>query len=191
MCTRSCVKSSNECRQSIPLPFRDLSQSTEAQRTSYSRAALLQRECSAYTESSVEAATESSLFDFVNQWKAYGKQISVSLAEWDDPEVFAEDEIKSRQDIRVSHRVKVAQLSLGLSACLNAASGWRPSSMHMGWWTTHGGAKGLSDVAMSYFLVSLLMLKSAAYYTETTHVSQIDTKTHRHIVLNIMSSVNS
>lgn len=53
------------------LPLRDLSQSAEAQRTPYS-----QRESSANTESSVKAATESSLFDFVKQWKAYEKQIS-------------------------------------------------------------------------------------------------------------------
>lgn len=34
-------------------------------------------------------------FDSANQWKAYGKQISAGLTERDDPEVFAEDEIKS------------------------------------------------------------------------------------------------
>lgn len=41
---------------------------------------------------SEEAAAESSLFDFVNQWKAYGKQISAGLT---DPEVLAVDEMKS------------------------------------------------------------------------------------------------
>ncbi len=61
------VKSANECRQSIPLPLCDLSQSSEAQRTLYSRTALLQRERSTNTEPSEEAAAESSLFDFVNQ----------------------------------------------------------------------------------------------------------------------------
>lgn len=114
VCTHGFFKSANECHQSILLPWRDLSQLNEAQRTPYSRTALPQRERWANTELSEEAATESSLFDFVNQWKAYGEQISAGLAEWGNPEVFAEDEIKSWRDIRASHRVKVAQPSLSV-----------------------------------------------------------------------------
>lgn len=70
-----------------------------------------------------------------------------------NPEVFTEDKIKSCQDIKTSHHVKVAQPSLSVSAHLNTASGGRPSSIQMGWQTMHG-AKGLSDADMSCLMIS-------------------------------------
>lgn len=57
MCT-SGFKSANECHQSILLTMRDLSQSTEAQRTPYSLIAVSPRDRSADTEPVKESATE-------------------------------------------------------------------------------------------------------------------------------------
>lgn len=57
ICT-SGFKSANECHQSILLTMRDLSQSTEAQRTTYSHIIVSPRGRSADTEPEKESATE-------------------------------------------------------------------------------------------------------------------------------------
>lgn len=67
--------------------------------------------------------------------------------------MFTEDEIKSCQDIKTSHHVKLVQPSLSVSAHPNTASGGRPSSIQMGWQTMHG-AKGLSDADTSCLIIS-------------------------------------
>lgn len=122
------VKSTNECHQSFPLPPCDLSQSTEAQRTPSSRSVLQQRQRSANSSSRIKPLWFPKSMQTLCKAKFSGSRIGR-----DKLEVFAEDEIKSRQDIRMSHRVKAARPSLCMSARHNNASGRRPSCIQMGW----------------------------------------------------------
>lgn len=124
--------------KSVPLALHDLSQTTEAQRTPYSRAALPQRGAfSKHQSPSEEAATDSSLFceSMGGLWKANPQPVSqTNRGLRRPPEVCADDGIDSRRDTRVfSHRVKVARASCGASARLSAASGGRPGSLLTGW----------------------------------------------------------